>query len=325
MRSNTIKTKIRIIGILFIVLITTIILTTIFLNDNNKKDALVINIAGKQRMLTQKISKNIFYIYYNQNHSFSELDKATTEFIYNLNSLRDGNKLTGIYEAPNNQIAKQISKIEILWNNFHQNIKEFKSSLRNNKKDIKATVNTIYETNNNLLEEVDKLVSMYTVYSENKAEYLKYVQYFFTFLLILLILYSFSQLKKVEENANKFLDFSKKLSDEGASQPLEPMNFDAENEIVEATNSINCFINKVNSAVEYSTNASKKLEEITNEFDEILDELNDSKDVSKKQLYKSEDMVIESQEEILSSANKLQNLKKQLDLVLKDYTANQKT
>ncbi|MGM0519821.1 MAG: type IV pili methyl-accepting chemotaxis transducer N-terminal domain-containing protein [Campylobacterota bacterium] len=319
MKSNTIKTKIRVIGLLFIILISTIILTTIFLNNNNKKDAMVINIAGKQRMLTQKISKNIFYIYHNQNHSFSQLDKATTEFIYNLNSLKDGNRLTGIYKAPNKQIAKQIAKIEILWNNFHENIKEFKSSLTNNENDIKITVNAIYETNNNLLEEVDKLVSMYTLYSENKAEYLKYVQYFFTFLVLLLMIYSFIQLKKVEDNANKFLNFSKKLRDENTNQTLEPLNFDAENEIVEATNSINCFINKVNSAVEYSTNASIKLQEITNEFDEILDELNNSKDISKTQLNKSEDMVIESQEEIINSTNKLQNLKKQLDLVLQDY------
>ena len=74
MKNNTISTKIRFIGILFIVLMTSIIATTIYLNEKNKKDALLINIAGKQRMLTQNISKNIFYIYHNDNSSYSELD-----------------------------------------------------------------------------------------------------------------------------------------------------------------------------------------------------------------------------------------------------------
>ena len=60
MKQNTISTKIKFIGILFIVLMTSIIVTTMYLNEKNKKDASIINIAGKQRMLTQNISKNVF-------------------------------------------------------------------------------------------------------------------------------------------------------------------------------------------------------------------------------------------------------------------------
>ena len=63
MKENTITNKIKLIGIFFIILMTSIIITTIYLNEKNKKDALLINIVGKQRMLTQKISKNIFYLY----------------------------------------------------------------------------------------------------------------------------------------------------------------------------------------------------------------------------------------------------------------------
>ena len=77
MKNNTISTKIRFIGILFIVLMTSIIATTIYLNEKNKKDALLINIAGKQRMLTQNISQNILYIYHNDNSSYSELNSST--------------------------------------------------------------------------------------------------------------------------------------------------------------------------------------------------------------------------------------------------------
>ena len=117
MKQNTISTKIKFIGVLFIVLMTSIIATTIYLNEKNKKDALIINVAGKQRMLTQNISKNIFYLYHNNNDSYSELESSTIEFIYNLNSLKDGNTLIGIPKAPTDEIAKQLSKVEILWNN----------------------------------------------------------------------------------------------------------------------------------------------------------------------------------------------------------------
>ncbi|MGA1939676.1 type IV pili methyl-accepting chemotaxis transducer N-terminal domain-containing protein [Arcobacter sp. YIC-310] len=320
MNQNTIGRKIRIIGILFIFLMTIIIATTTYLSSKNKKDALVINIAGKERMLTQRISKNIFYLYHNKDYSFSELDSATLEFIYNLNSLKDGNNLIGIFKAPTDKIAEQISKVEILWNSFYNNINRFKELLlirnQSNEKELKNIVNTVYETNNKLLEEVDRLVSMYTIYTESKTEYIKYMQYFFAFTIIFLIIYSIIQLKAMEENARKFLEYSKKLVETSGTQPLEPIRIEAEEEIKEATDTINCFINKVNSAVEYSTSASKKLEEITAEFDEILDELNNNTNISSQQLNKSEDMVIESQEELINSSKKLQDLKKQLDSLI---------
>lgn len=326
MRTNEIKTKIKLLGSLFIVIMTIIVITTIYLNQKNKKDALVINIAGKERMLTQKISKNIFYLYQNGTNDFSELDNATEEFIYNLKSLKNGNRLTGITKVPNDKIAKQISDVQILWNSFDKNVQEFKTLLlqrdKNNEKQIKNIVNSIYNTNNNLLEEVDNLVSMYTVYMENKTDYLRYIQYVFALIILILIGYSFSKLKAMEENVRKFFEFSKQII-QSDTRDLKPIQFDAEQEIVEATDTLNCFITKVNSAVNYSAqaieqskNASIKLEEITDEFDKVIGELANTTDLS-KQLNRSEDMVIESTEELINSTKKLQELKKELDKVLK--------
>ena len=46
-KSNKITTKIKILGALLIFLMLSVITTTIYLNQQNSKDALVINIAGK--------------------------------------------------------------------------------------------------------------------------------------------------------------------------------------------------------------------------------------------------------------------------------------
>ncbi|RXJ86267.1 type IV pili methyl-accepting chemotaxis transducer N-terminal domain-containing protein [Arcobacter sp. CECT 8985] len=318
-KTQTISSKIKTIGLIFIILIISVIGTTIYLNAKNEKDALIINIAGKQRMLTQRISKNVFYLYHNNNKSFVELNNAAQEFIYNLNSLKNGNKLIGINKAPTNDISKQISKVEILWSNFYNNINTFKNLIqirdtndKKNEKILKSIVENIYETNNTLLTQVDKIVSLYTAYSEKKTNYIKYFQYFFAIIIILLIVYSYTQLKSMEQNAKKFLEITKKIKDGEITEPIELIEFDAEEEIVEATSSINCFINKINSAMQYSNNASKKLEDLTNEFDEILDEIKDSNDLS-NQLFKSEDMVIESQENLLTFTHKLEELKKELN------------
>ena len=213
-----------------------------------------------------------------------------------------------------------------MWNTFYQNIENFKKL--NNKEDalsqneLKKTIEAIYNTNTTLLNEVDNLVSMYTVYSEEKMHYLKYAQYFFALIIIILIIYSFSQLKAMEENAKKFLEESKKIIEQDIDEPLSPIKIEAENEIVEATNTLNCFIQKINSAVTYSANAieqsknaSQKLEELSEEFDLIIDGLKNSADIS-KQLNKSEDIVIQSQEDLVNSTKRLQELKNELDKIL---------
>lgn len=326
MKKNRISTKIKSIGILFFILMTSIITTTIYLNNKNEKDALIINIAGKQRMLSQNITKNIFYLYQNKEASFSELENSTTEFIYNLNSLRDGNQLSGIMKAPTDEIAKQLMKVEILWKSFHKNIEYFKKLNQKNDSftnlSLKKLIDTIYLTNPTLLEEIDNLVSMYTKHSEEKSTQLKYIQYFFALLLILLITYSFFELKTMEEQAKKFLEESKKVIEQNINEPLTPIKIDGENEIVEATKTVNHFINKINSvmsystnAIEYSKNASLKLEELTDEFDKVINELTNSNDLS-KQLNKSEDIVIQSQEYLINSNKRLQELKNELDKIL---------
>ncbi|MAD40782.1 MAG: hypothetical protein CL623_00100 [Arcobacter sp.] len=327
METNTISRKIKLIGILFIVLMTSIILSTIYLNEKNKKDALLINVVGKERMLTQKISKNIFYLYHNNSNALlNELDSATIEFIYNLNSLKDGNTLTGIQKAPTDLIAKQISKVDILWNSFHTNIKDFRKHIINKNSDnetiLKNIVNTIHNTNNTLLEEVDKLVSMYTIHSEQKSDYIRYLQYIFGLMIISLMFYSFSQLKAMEDNVKKFFEYSKKLAQSTNNNHIEPIKIEAEKEIVEASDTINCFISKINSAMDYSSsaieqskNASIKLEEITDEFSKTISDLEYSKQITSK-LDKTENIIIQSHEDLIKTTKKLQLLKSELDKLL---------
>ncbi|WP_419763920.1 MAG: type IV pili methyl-accepting chemotaxis transducer N-terminal domain-containing protein [Arcobacter sp.] len=322
MKTNKISTKIKTLGALFIILMAIIIFTTVYLNDKNKKDALVINIVGKERMLTQKISKNIFYLYYSEKTNFSELNSASEEFIQGLDSLKNGNKLTGIEPVPNDKIGQQLYKVEILWKDFFDNVNNFKKlqvkDTKESEKLLKTVVETIYNTNNNLLNEVDELVTLYTLYAEDKTVLIKNFQYFAAVLILLLIFYAFTQLKIIEENANKFLEFSKKIAHEKNEQ-LETLSIDAnEKEILEVTDTFNCFINKINSAMsesavamEHSKNASSKLGELTDEFDKILDELENSNDVNHS-INKTEDMIIQSTEDMMNSTKKLQELREEI-------------
>ena len=324
MKKSNISTKIKVIGILFALLMTSIIATTIYLNNKNEKDAMIINIAGKQRMLTQNISKNIFYLYSNPKSSQNELDSSIEEFIYNLESLKGGNSLGKLKESPNIQIDRQMLQIEYLWSIFYQNIVKFKELIQNNsnKQELQNIVNIIYETNPELLYEVDALVSLHTINSEQKIRFLKNSQYFFAILILFLIIYSFLELKTMEKNALRFLEESKKVMEQNFEEPLKPLKIEAEGELVEASNIFNRFLNKINSAIidsnsalEQSKNASYKLEEISNEFDEIINELQNKSEIS-KQLNRSEDIAIQTQEQLLHSSKRLNELKNELEKII---------
>lgn len=327
-RTNKISTKIKLIGAILIFLMASVIVTTIYLNQQNIKDALLINIAGKQRMLTQKIAKNIFYIYYNNTHDFYELNLASDEFIDGLSTLRHGNHDKGILVVPTYQISNQLMEVSKLWEKFYEDVQNFKLLANSNTKDkeeIEKIVASIYKHNTILLNNVDKLVTMYTNYSEDKTNFIKSFQYSSGAILFLLFIYSLLQLKSIESHVDSFMQYSKMLVNHEDISSLIPLKLEAESEseIVEVSDTINCFIKKINSAMEHSNEAllqsqkaSSKLEELTDEFDTILDELKD-KSLASKHLNNSEDMVIESTEELINSTKKLSNLKKELDNLIK--------
>jgi len=325
-QSNKISTKIKILGASLVFTMLTVIALTIYLNQKNTKDALLVNIAGKQRMLTQKISKNIFYLCQKSTKDFNELDIAVEEFNYGLISLKDGNKLRGIKSPPTDKIGEQLSSIIILWNSFDKNVQAFKNLVitNSNIEYRKIKVDTIYNSNIQLLKEVDVLVSMYTSHIESKTHTIEYFQYTGAFILFLLIVYSLQQLRIIEAHANEFLKHSKIIIEgQIENKPIEYIEIEAESEIVEATDTLNCFINKINSAMEYSAQAveksqqaSEKLEEITDEFDKIIGDIQDSANIS-SQLIRSEDIAIQSSEDLLHTTKKLENLKKELDKLLK--------
>ncbi len=327
-KPNKISTKIKLLGALLIVLMLSVISTTIYLNQQNTKDALIVNIVGKQRMLTQKMAKNVFYIHYSSNKDFYELNTAIEEFIKGLNILRHGSQDKQIPPVPTHKISAHLFEVNKLWDKFYEDIQSFKlltNSDLNRKYELEEIVTSIYKQNTILLDSVDKLVTMYTDHSEDKTNFIKTFQFVSGFILLILFIYSLYQLRTIESHVDDFMQYSKMLANDGDVTKLEPIKIEAESEIelVEVSDTINCFIKKINSAVDYSSEAllqsqqaSQKLEELTDEFDTILDELKDASVIS-KHLNNSEDIVIESTEDLINSTKRLQNLKEELQMLTK--------
>jgi len=322
MQNISVSQKIKILASLLILTIFTVISITIYLNQKNIKDATIVNIAGKQRMLTQNITKNIFYLYQYKTNDFSELDMAISEFNHGLVTLKDGSKLLGILPAPTEDISKQITKVIVLWGDFEKNTMSFKTALINNNiNQLNSILKYFHKTNTQLLKEVDTVVNLYTKHIEQKTNFIKNFQYISLSLLFVFTLYALIQLRQIESHAREFIEKSKKISSNDLKD-MELLDMKGETEFLEMADNFNCFINKVSSAMNYSQTAleqsklaSDKLESLTDEFSNIIDELENRPEIS-KQLDKSEDIVIQSTEDLLKSTKKLQNLKDELDKLL---------
>lgn len=334
MKSNKISTKIKILGALLVAATFTVIVVSLLLNQKNTSDALIVNIAGKERMLSQKIAKNIFYIKASRSTDFSELSATVKEFIWGITTLKNGDESLKIKPAPTQAIQEQIEKVLTLWEPFLQNVERFKRGvIQSNSFEIDSAMEYISTHNNELLNEVDTLVTLYTNHIEEKTRFIKLFQYGAFIVLFLLVSFAIAKLKQIESHAQAFLQKSKELMQKEFDAPIEPMEVEGEHEIEEVANSMNYFIQKVNdtmqysqSAIEKSQKASLKLEELSEEFSDIIGNIQTDKKLNSS-INKSEDIMIQSSEDLRRTTLKLQNLKKELDSLLNScakFDVNQK-
>jgi len=117
---------------------------------------LIINIAGKQRMLTQKMSKEMFYIKYRQSTDFRELNSAVDLFENNLNDLYNGNSAKGIYLPQNTKIKSKLEEVNAIWKPFKDELIKVEKEVDLIKKDLEALVSRT----TTLLKESDNIVQV---------------------------------------------------------------------------------------------------------------------------------------------------------------------
>ncbi|MGE4294912.1 MAG: type IV pili methyl-accepting chemotaxis transducer N-terminal domain-containing protein [Campylobacterales bacterium] len=93
----------------------TLIITTIALNEGGRTDATVINVAGKQRMLSQRIIQEAVYFSVQPGNDATVLQASIAEFEQSLQDLQNGNESRGIYMPPSVAIAEQLDRAGRLW------------------------------------------------------------------------------------------------------------------------------------------------------------------------------------------------------------------
>ena len=119
----------------------------------------VLNLSGKQRMLTQKMSKETILIALgvDKDANLSNLGKTSALFDKTLKGLRDGDADLRLPPTSSKRIRKQLDKIEVLWVDFYATIK----AVLANKNVTKEQLTVVASKNLPLLKEMNKCVKLY--------------------------------------------------------------------------------------------------------------------------------------------------------------------
>lgn len=128
-KPTAISTKMKLAGGLLSFVIIVIISLTVMMNQMSKKDSYIINIAGKQRMLSQKMSKEVFFIVHRHTDDFRELNSAVSLFENSLNDLLYGNDAKGIYAPQNEKIQAKLEEVMGYWKPFKSEIEQLKEGI----------------------------------------------------------------------------------------------------------------------------------------------------------------------------------------------------
>ncbi|MBU0721013.1 hypothetical protein KJ877_06685 [bacterium] len=321
--------KIKIAGILIFSLSVVLSALSLYINHVNIANANMLSSLNAKKELSQEVSKNIFYIYKNKHASTKQLEYSIEQFIANIN--KQEKEFKEFAKTDSSLIKTQNDTMINLWNEFSHHVQKFTDQNKVNTAYtniiLEQTIKDVYNTNLQLVMEIEKSISMYQAYFFNSLETYKTVQIILFLLLVLLLIYLFLQMKDLMIFIQKFLDASKKLIANATIKELKPVKLNNTNkEIVEAGNNFNFFINKINDSVRHSSHslnlATHSLESVEKNIEDFIDLLyiaqeNKQRD---KDLTKKEDAVIQSLEEVSISIQRLKELKQDLDNLTSSIT-----
>ena len=146
-------------------LATLVLFSSLLFGLSDKELAISINLSGKQRMLTQKMTKESFLIRSNidKKENSKKLIKSSQLFDKTLKGLMRGDKSLNLVAIKNDKIQAQLKKVETLWIPFY---KEIKAVIAGDAKD--SSYDILEKSNITLLKEMNRAVGLYT--SSNQGE-----------------------------------------------------------------------------------------------------------------------------------------------------------
>jgi len=170
--------KLLVLTLLFLSVISAMVIYTSLTLANQKNDSTVINIAGRQRMLTQKYTKELFFSVLQANakqaQTPSQQHKTKELFELSLSALKNGGttyldvQMTQTIELPtteNKAIRQKLSEVFTLWQQLQNEVAKINSSTIE-----KSQLATINQLSVKVLGNMNQAVVMFAKESDSKVQ-----------------------------------------------------------------------------------------------------------------------------------------------------------
>ncbi|WP_407925434.1 methyl-accepting chemotaxis protein [Geothermobacter ehrlichii] len=141
--------------------------------NKQKNDAQIINIAGRQRMLSQKMTKEALTILAGLNVSSTRAALKQTRELFDtsLKTLIEGDRTLNLPATDNPEILAQLNRVNAIWKTFSPHVQTVIDS--QDPVAIQSAIKTIIATNLTLLREMNKAVILYEQVSRKKVNILR--------------------------------------------------------------------------------------------------------------------------------------------------------
>ena len=192
-------------------------------------DSKVINVAGRQRAYSQKLTKEVLLLKEisdpeERNQIFAELGETLTVWKESHQALQQSDVAMGISKAENEEVQVLFQNINPHYNAMvgavENIISDFKDSGKSNPD--QSYVDILLENERSFLEMMDTIVNKYDVLSKTHLQHLKYKEYLLLaislLILILEILFIFKPLSLQIRNTIKNLIVAQRKSDDSAKE-----------------------------------------------------------------------------------------------------------
>ncbi|WP_298778990.1 ATP-binding protein [uncultured Polaribacter sp.] len=228
---------------LYIIALSTIafsvIISQIFIRNhlsNQQSDSTVINIAGRQRMLSQKLTKEIVSIsvYSDKKNRISLKNKIKeTLYLWQLshNALQKGNDSLGLPKKNSSVVASKFKELNPVFNTIQSATTSILQKLEKNPfitiDSLTVDIKKVTNNEGSFLLIMDQIVNQYDLEADEKVTWLKKLEAFLMFLTLLILLGEFlfifwptaksvkatlTQLLLAEKNAKKMAFDADELS-----------------------------------------------------------------------------------------------------------------
>ncbi len=326
---------------------------TFYTTSQQKNDGLIINLAGRQRMLTQKMLKELFaYVRLSeqklpegQKNNTATMKKSVQKtmkiFDMTLNALADSGKApmsldpdnTTYRECPmaKGDVVKQLAEVRSLWTEFSRHIENILSGQDNNGK------NFAFVKNNNmkLLAFMNKAVMMMQKQSEKSVSTLIFYQSICIVLGIILMIFSIFTIRKIVKQLDNASKTAIELSKGDLTKKFEMDQETSEDKLDELgilANSLNRFVEALHDNIKDINKGAVELNTSSKDTNSIAEQLAEE---SEKSAHKTQtvagaadsmanDMnaVAAAMEELTTNTQLIAESTSQMNTTIKDISTN---